>query len=578
MAGEGFWRSLFGGRKDSPTDTRRPASAATGAQKDNPAPRPVHPPTDVAAPSARASPPQEFVIFEATTPARLKLAPHAPPEAKASVLPIREPSASTAAQPLAPVPTPSSPAPAAEVQLPLWVGEPAAKAALAARTPKEVPHRAFWDAYWKHETDVAAARSIATDALRFSAWRVMSGLPSRNPNVGARSVPRVHDEAKFAEAYLSTDTDSAACKLLGIAPQLFSGWRALRGLPPKHKELLERQKATKRVTIEAFGHAGGADTRTEPVGVSTPLDGGLPAHGPVDPPVERSLEIPPSPIQERPPTSLEVVEREAQPAIPSEADEEVPAWRRAAFESLSVEPEGPPTPVAIAETDAERMAAYHRHNCDADAAHELGISDVAFASWRRRNGLEAKAGESQLARHAVAVNDPAFDRAYWATESDYEAAKMLGTSYSRFVAWREKAKLPCRGTRPEPIDHDVRHRIYRETRSDEEAAVRLGISRESFARWRQSQGLEPKRAMAGSLPARDDKGRIILRDARAVEWMRMYATGLGDKEIAARVGCLPAKVTRWRQGLALPPNNGAIKFRGHVVDARTGRVYDPSQG
>lgn len=96
--------------------------------------------------------------------------------------------------------------------------------------------------------------------------------------------------------------------------------------------------------------------------------------------------------------------------------------------------------------------------------------------------------------------------------------------------------------KPVKMDQIEVRRLYNQGLGDGDIAKKLGISRTSIVNWRQNN----------SLPRNGEEewkcGRIT--DNR----MELYEMGLNDKEIAEEVGVGKDSVYKWRKRNGLPPN------------------------
>lgn len=86
-----------------------------------------------------------------------------------------------------------------------------------------------------------------------------------------------------------------------------------------------------------------------------------------------------------------------------------------------------------------RRRAYAASDTDAQAAAMLGITAGAMRTWRRNQGLPARASNGLLADE-----EQRRMQAYRTTSSDPEAAAILGISRTGFQGWRHRRCLPAR--------------------------------------------------------------------------------------------------------------------------------------
>lgn len=141
------------------------------------------------------------------------------------------------------------------------------------------------------------------------------------------------------------------------------------------------------------------------------------------------------------------------------------------------------------EEHTRRVAAYHATRSDQEAADALGMSRERFRQWRNDNDLPIKGGRpSRLSADEHASRREAYDL----TDSDGEAAKLLGISRGRFNAWRESQHLPAK-QRPVGAlsDEEVERRLaaYEASETDEEAWTRMGLTKGGYTTFRRTHGL-----------------------------------------------------------------------------------------
>lgn len=96
--------------------------------------------------------------------------------------------------------------------------------------------------------------------------------------------------------------------------------------------------------------------------------------------------------------------------------------------------------------------------------------------------------------------------------------------------------------KPVKMDQIEVRQLYDQGLGDGDIAKKLGVSRTSIVNWRQNN----------SLPRNKEEERKCVRitDNR----MELYEMGLNDKEIAEAVGVGKDSVYKWRKRNGLPPN------------------------
>lgn len=202
----------------------------------------------------------------------------------------------------------------------------------------------------------------------------------------------------------------------------------------------------------------------------------------------------------------------------------------------------PGKPVLSAAEHALRLAAYHAHPTDGEAANALAIPRPAFRTWRDAQVLPAK---NPRPARINPQEETRRRRAYRESNSDEEAAALLEISLGGFKWWRQQRGLPGKGIGgPTVADRDSvsRHQAYHETFNDIEAAARLGMTQSGFQRWRAKTGLPAKTP---------NKGQHVTPREQAHR-MRAYQAGGTDTQIAKRLGLKLATFRGWRQAQGLP--------------------------
>lgn len=189
-----------------------------------------------------------------------------------------------------------------------------------------------------------------------------------------------------------------------------------------------------------------------------------------------------------------------------------------------------------------RRDAYRRHGTDAEAADELSMPRTAFRAWRNLNGLPAKCSRPDRIDEA---EDRRRRATYQSSESDEEAAALLGIGIGGYKWWRQQRGLPGKGVGGPTVtstEQERRLRAYHETANDIEAATILRLTQSGFQRWRAKAGLPAKTA---------NKGQHVTPREQARRF-RAYRTGGTDAEIAKRLDLKLATYRGWRQAEGLP--------------------------
>ena len=104
-----------------------------------------------------------------------------------------------------------------------------------------------------------------------------------------------------------------------------------------------------------------------------------------------------------------------------------------------------------------------------------------------------------------------------------------------------------RKKRRRKIDTDFAMRLYRSGMLDREIAAQIGVSANAVNSWRKGEGLP-----SNAPPRRSPDGEAI----RA-----LHAQGLNDREIGRKLGMRPVAVCKWRHKHGLPSNFDPHKQR-----------------
>ena len=202
----------------------------------------------------------------------------------------------------------------------------------------------------------------------------------------------------------------------------------------------------------------------------------------------------------------------------------------------------PGDPVLSTAEHARRLAAYNAHATDGEAANALGLPRPAFRTWRDLQELPAK---NPRPARIGAKEEVRRQRAYRNSNSDEEAAALLGIGVGGFKWWRQQHGIPGKGAGgPIVTDHEdaARRRAYEETANDIEAANRLGLTQSGFQRWRAKAGL----------PAKTPNKGLHVTPREQARRMRAYQAGGTDAKIAKRLDLKLATFRGWRQAQGLP--------------------------
>ena len=202
---------------------------------------------------------------------------------------------------------------------------------------------------------------------------------------------------------------------------------------------------------------------------------------------------------------------------------------------------------------AQRRRAYDETGSDLEAAERLGLSYGTFRSWRIRQGLVVK---KTRAGPRLSPGEQSRRRSVWElTDSDAEAAALLGIHPTTFGDWRQTAGLhsrstgsaPGQGTRIVGLEERRRLDAWASSRSLREAAKKIGITGQSFESWAKRRGIPPQARAAAA-------GRIGLSPHETRLW-EAYCTTLSDLEAANKAGIGRDSMRRWRLRQQLPGHN-----------------------
>lgn len=192
--------------------------------------------------------------------------------------------------------------------------------------------------------------------------------------------------------------------------------------------------------------------------------------------------------------------------------------------------------------DHRRREAFRSSGSDGEAARRLGLDVGTFAAWRRSRDLPARRRATVESVRLAAAEGERRRGAYEATGSDKEAAASLGLKTITFAMWRKRSGLPAKYDRRLPSPEEARRvAVHAAATSDEDAACALGIGRKSFETWRKSRGLPPKGAHARELDPVEEARRISA-----------WVEGPDDEHAARRTGVKPEAFRKWRNNRALP--------------------------
>jgi len=164
-------------------------------------------------------------------------------------------------------------------------------------------------------------------------------------------------------------------------------------------------------------------------------------------------------------------------------------------------------------------------------------------------------------------------RRYRAGQCDAQMAMAEGITVAGIATWRRRLKLSVNPVTP-PVDrrriklmeHTERLRLYHSGLNDREIARRLNTTRSAIVQWRDAQGLPSK--------YKPKAARALRKPERDEQMMKLYRLGRTDQQMAESLGCAQRTVYRWRQTRALESNNGKPSLHGTVrlvsIDADLG--------
>lgn len=152
---------------------------------------------------------------------------------------------------------------------------------------------------------------------------------------------------------------------------------------------------------------------------------------------------------------------------------------------------------------------------------------------------------------------------YQAGQCDAQMAMAEGITVDGIRTWRRRLKLPVNHVTP-PVDrrrlklmtHTERLRLYRSGLNDRDMARRLNTTRSAIVQWRGAHNLPSK--------YQPDAPRALRKPDRDEQMMRLYRLGRTDSQMAESLGCTPRIVYRWRHGRALERNDGKPSLHGVV--------------
>lgn len=97
----------------------------------------------------------------------------------------------------------------------------------------------------------------------------------------------------------------------------------------------------------------------------------------------------------------------------------------------------PPGITLTEEEEARRMGMYRSGLTDAEIAAELGLSEKAVKSWRRRRNLPCVKRKRKETEFQATVK-----RLYTEGKTDREIAEIIGSKPSTICSWRSRSNLP----------------------------------------------------------------------------------------------------------------------------------------
>lgn len=154
-------------------------------------------------------------------------------------------------------------------------------------------------------------------------------------------------------------------------------------------------------------------------------------------------------------------------------------------------------------------------------------------------------------------------RRYQAGQCDAQMAMAEGITVAGIATWRRRLKLSVNPVTP-PVDrrriksmaHTERLRLYQSGLNDREIARRLNATRSAIVQWRGAHGLPSK--------YQPNAPKALRKPDRDEQMMRLYRLGRTDNQMAESLGCTPRIVYRWRHGRALERNDGKPSVHGAV--------------
>lgn len=194
--------------------------------------------------------------------------------------------------------------------------------------------------------------------------------------------------------------------------------------------------------------------------------------------------------------------------------------------------------------DERRRRVYDDASCDREAAASLGLNYNTFRTWRRRAGLPTKI--STLPRRRIPEGEESRRNEIWkGTDSDREAAWLVGISVGSFHSWRERRGLANKWTSCQPGEgyltpQEERRRLdaWASSATLREAAAKVGLMPQAYDSWARRRGI-PSQAKAQA------QSRLGYREHELRIW-QAFCTSLTDRESANKLGIGRNSVKRWR--------------------------------
>ena len=180
---------------------------------------------------------------------------------------------------------------------------------------------------------------------------------------------------------------------------------------------------------------------------------------------------------------------------------------------------------------------YRQGMTDAQIAEEMGVRAKSVAKWRSKGELPANQGDQAKAR---AAREEKMLTLYRQGLKDSEIAEALSMTAQAVAGWRWRKRLHSHHQRKDWDKAKARELLER-GHTDQEIAEALGVGFYCVRDWRQKQGLACN-------PVKRHKRKITWEE----EGLRLYEQGMSDLEIGQAVGRTYSAIARWRKLRGLP--------------------------